>query len=259
MFGYAAGYQNTGASPSMFGYQAGVSNTGAYPSIFGVNAGYQNTGSSPSMFGYSAGNGNTGASPSMFGYQRGYLNNWDNMTLLGARSSTTFNTDAATAQAFTDTEITANTITFTGAHGFATGTRNLLFTTTAGTPPTGLVTGTLYQFTVVNATVVTKVSIGTNASGDFAGTLSNSVDVHNSIAVGYDAIPTKPHQVMLGNSDIVETVLRGAVAFSTIAEPSCAAATRGQVVYVAGGAGVADTFRICTKDGADAYAYRALY
>jgi hypothetical protein len=181
------------------------------------------------------------------------------MTLLGTRSSTTFNTDAATAQAFTDTEITANTITFTGAHGFATGKRNLLFTTTAGTPPTGLVTGTVYQFTVVNTTVVTKTSIGTDASVDFAGTLSNSVDVHNSIAVGYDAIPTKPHQVMLGNSDIVETVLRGAVAFSTIAEPSCAAATRGQLVYVAGGAGVADTFRICTKDGADAYAYRALY
>jgi len=225
MFGANAGYQNTGASPSMFGFSAGFLNSGAYPSIFGagagyqntganpsmfgVYAGYQNTGASPSMFGVYAGLSNTGANPSMFGANAGYQNNWDNVTLLGAKSATTFAADATTAQAFTDTEITANTITFGAPHGFAVGKRNLLFTTTAGTPPTGLVTGTVYQFTVVNATVVTRVSIGTDASLDFAGTLTNSTDVHNSIAIGYDAVPTKAHQAVLGNTDITETVLRG--------------------------------------------------
>jgi hypothetical protein len=225
IFGASAGYQNTGANPSMFGHQAGALNTGANPSMFGASAGYLNTGASASLFGSesgykntgagasvfgaSGGNQNNGTNVSLFGYQRGYQNNWDNVTLLGAKSATTFAADATTAQAFTDTEITANTITFGAPHGFAVGKRNLLFTTTAGTPPTGLVTGTVYQFTVVNATVVTKVSIGTDASLDFAGTLTNSTDVHNSIAIGYDAVPTKAHQAVLGNTDITETVLRG--------------------------------------------------
>ena len=209
IFGVYAGFLNSGAYPSIFGANAGYQNTGTSPSIFGAGAGYQNTGANPSMFGFSAGFLNTGANPSIFGASAGYQNNWDNVTLLGAKSATTFAADATTAQAFTDTEITANTITFGAPHGFAVGTRNLLFTTTAGTPPTGLVTATVYQFTVVNATVVTKVSIGTDASLDFAGTLTNSTDVHNSIAVGYDAVPTKAHQAVLGGSDITETVLRG--------------------------------------------------
>jgi hypothetical protein len=209
IFGAGAGQSNTGASASMFGINAGNSNSGNNPAMFGFNAGQANSGASASMFGYDVGQANSGASPAMFGYQRGYQNNWDNVTLLGAKSATTFAADAATAQAFTDAEITPNTITFGAAHGFAVGKRNLLFTTTAGTPPTGLVTGTVYQFTVVNATVVTRVSIGTDASLDFAGTLTNSTDIHNSIAVGYDAVPTKAHQAVLGGSDITETVLRG--------------------------------------------------
>lgn len=43
------------------------------------------------------------------------------------------------------------------------------------------------------------------------------------------------------------------------AEGTCDATTRGQVVMVQGGAGVADTFRVCAKDNADAYAWTALY
>lgn len=43
------------------------------------------------------------------------------------------------------------------------------------------------------------------------------------------------------------------------AEPTCDATGRGSLVLVQGGAGVADTFRVCTKDAADAYAYRALF
>lgn len=43
------------------------------------------------------------------------------------------------------------------------------------------------------------------------------------------------------------------------AEPTCDATTRGMVVYVAGGAGVADTLRVCRKDAGDVYAWTALY
>ncbi|MCA2970578.1 MAG: hypothetical protein INH43_18830 [Acidobacteriaceae bacterium] len=42
-------------------------------------------------------------------------------------------------------------------------------------------------------------------------------------------------------------------------EGTCDATLRGQVVMVQGGAGVADTFRICRKDAANAYAWTALY
>ena len=42
-------------------------------------------------------------------------------------------------------------------------------------------------------------------------------------------------------------------------EATCDATTRGQVVMVQGGAGVADTLRVCAKDAADAYAWTALY
>jgi hypothetical protein len=42
-------------------------------------------------------------------------------------------------------------------------------------------------------------------------------------------------------------------------EGTCDATTRGQVVMVQGGAGVADTLRICRKDAANAYAWTALY
>lgn len=42
-------------------------------------------------------------------------------------------------------------------------------------------------------------------------------------------------------------------------EPACNSTNRGYLVVVQGGAGVADTVRICTKDAADAYAYRSLF
>lgn len=42
-------------------------------------------------------------------------------------------------------------------------------------------------------------------------------------------------------------------------EPTCDSTTRGYVVMVQGGAGVADTFRICTKASDDTFGFRALY
>lgn len=49
--------------------------------------------------------------------------------------------------------------------------------------------------------------------------------------------------------------------WANAAEGTCdaAAANRGRVTMVQGAAGVADTFRVCSKDAADAYAFRALY
>lgn len=51
----------------------------------------------------------------------------------------------------------------------------------------------------------------------------------------------------------------GVIVLGNVAEPTCNATNRGTLAMVQGGAGVADTVRICTKDAADAYAYRALF
>jgi hypothetical protein len=42
-------------------------------------------------------------------------------------------------------------------------------------------------------------------------------------------------------------------------EPTASEANRGKVILVAGGAGVPDSLRVCVKDGADSYAWVALY
>jgi hypothetical protein len=51
----------------------------------------------------------------------------------------------------------------------------------------------------------------------------------------------------------------GGVQYLTGTRPTCDAAHRGTTFYVAGGAGVADTLELCRKDGADAYAWVALF
>ncbi len=51
----------------------------------------------------------------------------------------------------------------------------------------------------------------------------------------------------------------GGLRWLTTAEPTCNSTTRGTVNYVAGGAGVLDTFKLCRKDAADAYAWVTLF
>lgn len=51
----------------------------------------------------------------------------------------------------------------------------------------------------------------------------------------------------------------GGLQWITGTKPACNVGHRGTVFYVAGAGGVADTFEICKKDAADAYAWTALY
>lgn len=67
-----------------------------------------------------------------------------------------------------------------------------------------------------------------------------------------------------GTGDVTITagehlITGGLMQWISEAEPACNATTRGSVVYVAGGAGVLDTFRICRKDAGDAYAFVTLF
>jgi hypothetical protein len=50
----------------------------------------------------------------------------------------------------------------------------------------------------------------------------------------------------------------GTVEIQQSSEPTCDATTRGQIAFVQGGAGVADTYRICGKSAADTYAWQTI-
>jgi len=316
---------NTGLSPYVFGINSGQYNIGNYLTAFGSLAGQCNIGNNCTGIGNSVLKNNQGVSISTLGMQSGlynvgatcsglgaysiYRNNWDDVIAIGEQSTSSgFIQDAATDQTFTDAEVTPGVITFAGAHGFGTTGKmvNLYFTTTAGTPPTGLVTTSRYQFSITSSTIMTyatdaakaitvgiggtpitidtatavsnvggKLTItsathgfsngynlyylnggGTSIGGlttathyfvtnqsantfeleatygggsinyesagigaahtftfcgsqDFAGKLTNSVNIIDSISIGNRVNATKAHQVILGSSTITETALRG--------------------------------------------------
>ena len=61
-----------------------------------------------------------------------------------------------------------------------------------------------------------------------------------------------------GSFSGIFTFTSGIAIFDSGTEPTCNSTNRGYLVWVEGGAGVADTFRICSKDGADSYGWRTL-
>jgi len=215
--GMYAGNSNTGDNQTATGMYAGNSNTGASQTATGYSAGRSNTGGSQTATGFNAGNANTGASQTATGVNAGRYNNWPNITRIGYQSSIYFPDDAGSLKNITEASITAaNTITYV-AHGFGTpgGKVNVRYLLTGGTPPAGLVHNTIYQFTVTSADVLTLSGIAYPAAA-FTGTLNNSTDTSNSIAIGVDANPTKANQAVLGPSSITETLLRGNVGIGTV-------------------------------------------
>jgi len=124
----------------------------------------------------------------------------------------------------------------------------------AGSDNAGLYVGSASQ------TIRNVFGAGTGARGDLS---SNGL---TSFAVGtFDSAP-----LILGTNNTARWTLAAAtgemagaagsyIKFGTTTEPTCNSTNRGALVMVQGGVGVADTVRICTKDNADAYAYRALF
>jgi len=233
--GFNAGNGNTGANQTATGLNAGYLNTGTYQTATGNYAGYLNTGAYQTATGYGAGQSNTGASQIATGVNAGQYNNWPNTTRIGYQSSAYFPDDAGSLKNITEASITAaNTITYV-AHGFGTpgGKVNVRYLLTGGTPPVGLVHNTIYQFTVTSADVLTLSGIAFPAAA-FTGTLNNSTNTGNSIAIGVDANPTKANQAVLGPSSITETVLRGHVITTQAAVPTLSACGTGTPAMEAG-------------------------
>lgn len=243
-FGYNAGTDTSGAYVTALGSNALTSSTSANAtgvgrlSLFGsvsdsatavgMSSMYASVAASSQAFGYNSQYQAVGANTNTFGAWSGTNNNWPGLTRIGYTTGTVatyFPANAATDYAVLAAAITANTIT--GTHNFPGSNDskiNLLWTLTSGAAPTGLVTGTVYQFTRTNATTLTLAGIATGV--DTVGKLTNSIDVTNSIGIGYNAVNTKSYQAMLGGSDIAETLLRGKVGIGTTA-PLAALAING--------------------------------
>ena len=97
-------------------------------------------------------------------------------------------------------------------------------------------------------------------SPPYVGGPTGAIVINNSVTPGEIDIAT----VVLprkGSSDTISgvwTFMPGFM-FGAGTEPVCNTLTRGRVVMVQGGAGVADTLRVCLKNASDAYLWTALY
>lgn len=80
----------------------------------------------------------------------------------------------------------------------------------------------------------------------------NSLSLHTA-SVGVDA---NNERIRLDADGTIN--LLGLTKWGSSAEPTCNVANRGSVVMLQGGGGVADTFRICGKNAAGAFAYQPL-
>ena len=118
--------------------------------------------------------------------------------------------------------------------------------------------GNLYGCTAANTW--SQLGGGGGGSSSYVGGPTGAITVNNSVTPGEVDIAT----VVLprkGSSDTISGVwtFTPGFMFGAGTEPACNALTRGRVVMVQGGAGVADTLRVCRKDAVDSYEWIALY
>jgi hypothetical protein len=124
----------------------------------------------------------------------------------------------------------------------------------------------------LDPTVCLHLGAGLNPSGLFIGGAIYSGGSALPLIFGQmngNLFPAVWNETMRINADATLTVAKAAtfsstvatpaLALSSLAAPSCDVSHRGQFNYVAGGTGVKDVVQVCAKDGANAYAWRAIY
>jgi hypothetical protein len=147
----------------------------------------------------------------------------------------------------------------TGYYNSAMGTSALQSNTTGSyNSAMGLEAG--YTDTPANA----NVSGSNNVWVGYQAGPGTATQLTNSIGIGYRSKTLESNHAVFGNSSITRTTLYGTVEIpiaklANSVEATCDATARGQVVMVHGGAGVADTLRVCRKDASDNYAWTGLY
>jgi hypothetical protein len=172
--------------------------------------------------------------------------------LSALRSNTTGYSNSAMGQS----ALYSNT---TGYSNSAMG-QSALYSNTTGNfnSAVGLEAG--YTDTPANA----NVSGSNNVWVGYQAGPGTATQLTNSIGIGYRSKTLESNHAVFGNSSITRTTLYGTVEIpiaklANSVEATCDATARGQVVMVHGGAGVADTLRVCRKDASDNYAWTGLY
>lgn len=198
--GYAAGFQNSGSIQVAIGSQAGRDNTGSFQVAVGHQAGRQNTQDNQTTVGYEAGYQNTGTEQSAFGWRSGYQNSGANMTAVGSAAGFQ-NTGSGLVAVGTDTGRTNK------------GTLNTFIGYQAGYFTTG---------STVNTGSIQSVFLG-------ASTTAGSGNRTNQIVIGHNASGIGSNSVVLGNSSITTTALRGNVGIG-ITSPSASLHATGSAI-----------------------------
>jgi hypothetical protein len=99
--------------------------------------------------------------------------------------------------------------------------------------------------------------IGTSRiAGNYFYGVQNAVGTY-----AYSVKDTTLNLVVGGGADSGAAKLQvtGGIQYADGSRPACDSSHRGSTWYVAGGAGVKDTFALCGKDASDAYAWQAIY
>lgn len=108
----------------------------------------------------------------------------------------------------------------------------------------------------------TASTVGSNASiqlAAVAGVLNTPVKI-TADGIGSSDIDLVFYGVNADASEEKARVLaNGGLKIATGTKPTCDSTYRGTLYYVAGGAGVADTYEVCKKDAGDAYAWASIF
>ena len=224
--GNESGKLNTGSYVNSLGDASAQSNAGNYVDIFGFKGAQNNAGNyvgglGYEIFRYNAGIyvggggsealwGNAGDDSNGYGSRALKWNEGDGNTAIGDEAFNAFNLDAGNAETWT-TALSDNQITVTGHSFGAAGTYRNLSLTTSDTLPTGLATGMHQWYVVGTNTLRCRTDSFTAGTGSGTHTLTPQYIYTNSTAVGNNAEPTASNQMMLGDTNVTETVIHGSL------------------------------------------------
>ena len=194
-----------------------------------------------------------------------------NGTAIGANAASGFTGNLIDAQlnGASSFKVDAN-----GAINGNTTANRILYTTTNGKPTTDAAL-TFDGTTLYSASRITSGGDVRMGGGNViaAGLTDGNLTLYNSAASDFGRInfggtsssfpalkrSTTTIQARLADDSSYADIRVRAVQHSTGARPTCDSTSRGTTWYVAGGAGVADTFEICRKDASDVYAWVTLF
>jgi hypothetical protein len=234
-FGRSAGQNCSGDYCINFGRSAGQYCSGDYCNNFGTYAGQYCSGNSCNNFGNSTGHNCIGDFCNNFGYSAGQnctgdycINNGryagryiegDNNIAFGNNAWASFLDNVGGNKTFDNTDINVGSdqITVTGHSFGANGTYCNLKYTEGTSPITGITDGDIIQAYIVDAnTVQVDRTHDITAAGSGVGhTLTPQYKYTNTMVFGGGQDPTASNQIILGNSSVTQTILRGGIIEST--------------------------------------------